>query len=37
LLTRKGSQVQTLSRPPARMALWTPLLLLLASDLPENH
>src|SRR5215204_6981222 len=35
LLTRKGSQVQTLSRPPARMALWTPLLSLLASDSPS--
>jgi hypothetical protein len=37
LLTRKGSQVQTLSRPPAPMALWTPLPTLRARDLPENH
>jgi hypothetical protein len=37
LLTRKKSQVQTLPRPPARMALWTPVLSLLARDLPVNH
>jgi hypothetical protein len=37
LLTRKGSQVQTLSRPPAPSALWTPPPSSLARDLPDKH